>query len=211
MNGIPANQRLESAPGVNRPIGTNLKKRKGLSYDRLRGTLTYNPYTGIFFWKNNQGSMIAGTEAGCNRYDGRIQIRIDKKPYLAHRLAWFYSYGYMPENDLDHIDRNPKNNRIDNLREVSRSCNMRNCGNPNTNTSGIKGVCWDKRVGKWQAHITVDIRTYNLGYYHDFDDAVCARLAAEQCLDWAGCDSSSPAYKYTMGLTAGYQHSIPTV
>jgi len=201
MNGTPANQRLESAPGVNRLIGTSREKRKDLTYDRLRELLTYNPKTGKFFRRTSRGRARAGAECGGTLSERYVRIGIDGKLYSAHRLAWLYVHGYLPENGLDHIDRDPSNNRIENLREVSPSCNKRNCGNPRTNTSGVKGVGWDKRLGKWFVHIMVDRRMFNLGRYSDFDDAVCARLAAEQCLGWDGCDSSSPAYKYIMAPT----------
>ena len=158
----------------------------------------YDPDTGKFFnqiTRNNKGAS-AGTEAGCIRSDGYVTISIDRTIYLAHRLAWLYVHGYMPENDLDHIDQDPSNNQISNLREVSRSCNAQNSGNPKDNTSGVKGIYWHKQVGKWHVQITTNRRKAYLGIYDDFDDAVCARLAAEQCLNWGGCDSSSPAYQH---------------
>ena len=167
-----------------------------LTYDYLRELLDYDPATGKFYNRVARGPSQVGAEAGYIDTRGYIYIRIDGALYLAHRLAWFYVHGYLPENDLDHIDRDPSNNRVENLREVSRYCNSRNCGNPNTNTSGIKGVRWHKRDNKWRAQIMVKMRFFHLGYYDDFNDAVCARLAAEQCLGWEGCDSSSPAYQY---------------
>ena len=200
MTGTPANQRLESAPGVNQPIGTSREKRKGLTYDRLMELLAYNPKTGKFYHRTTRGSRKAGTEAGNTRVDGYVTTGIDGTGYRAHRLAWFYVHGYMPEHGLDHIDRNPANNRIENLREVSRVCNLRNTCNPVNNVSGVKGVYWRNREGKWCPSIKILGRKIYLGYYDDFDEAVCARLAAEQCLGWEGCDSSSPAYKYVTGL-----------
>lgn len=97
---------------------------------------------------------------------------------------------------LDHIDRKILNNRIENLREVSNSCNMRNTGNPSTNTSGVKGVCWNKSKNKWRAEIKINSRMTHLGYFTDFTEAVAHRLAAEQCLNWECCDGCSPAYQF---------------
>ena len=172
-----------------------------LTHERLRELLVYDPKTGKFFWRVSHGRKVkVGTEAGTMSLGWRPQIQIDRKRHKTSRLAWLYVHGYLPENQIDHIDRNPSNNRIDNLREVSQSCNMRNCGNPNNNTSGVKGVRWHKREGRWCAQIGVNRRMFYLGLYDDFDDAVCARLAAEQCLNWEGCDSSSPAYKYVKGF-----------
>ena len=168
-----------------------------LTQDLLKELLEYDPKTGRFFWRVSKGQRgVAGTEAGSLTHSGYVYIGLDRKQYFAHRLAWLYVHGYMPENDLDHIDRYPTNNRIENLREVSQVCNQRNCGNRKHNKSGVKGVYWYKRYGKWRAQIVVNQRCFGLGYYDDFTEAVCARLAAEQCLGWAGCDSSSPAFQY---------------
>ena len=163
--------------------------------DRLKELLEYDPKTGKFFWRVARGVRV-GAEAGSVDSEGYICIGVDWKTYKAHRLAWLYVHGYLPENQIDHIDRDPSNNRIKNLREVSVICNSRNCGNPRTNRSGVRGVSWHKSTGKWQVQIEVNQRNFHLGYYDDFTEAVCARLAAEQCLGWSGCDSSSPAFQY---------------
>ena len=173
-----------------------MEKETSITYDRLKELLEYDPATGKFFWRVARGPRAAGTEAGTVDSEGYVRIKIDRRMYKAHRLAWLYVHGYTPENDLDHIDRDPSNNRVENLREVSQVCNQRNCGNPKNNKSSVKGVHWTERRGKWRAQIVVNQRNFNLGYYDDFTEAVCARLAAEQCIGWEGCDSSSPAYQY---------------
>jgi len=171
--------------------------KEKLTYERLHKLLNYNPETGVFTRKvkRNRRAKI-GDVLGSKNNLGYIHIRIDRKEYLAHRLAWFYVYGYFPENYLDHINRNRADNRILNLREVSNSCNQRNTENHKTNTSGVKGVSFIKRDQAWRAKIRVDNKHINLGSYKDFDNAVCARLAAEQCLNWSHCDSLSPALQY---------------
>jgi hypothetical protein len=73
---------------------------------------------------------------------------------------------------------------------------LRNTGNPINNTSGVKGISWDKPANKWYARIKTNGKLKHLGYYKNFDDAVKARYKAEKKLDWKGCDSSSPAYQY---------------
>jgi hypothetical protein len=171
-----------------------------LTQERLKELLHYNPETGIFTRKCNRGNTKKGDIAGTPNTKGYLRLEICKKPYLNHRLAWLYVYGYFPENEIDHIDRDKTNNKISNLKEASRSCNMRNTKLFITNTSGVKGVAWDKYVGKWAARITVNLKFKGLGSYNNFDNAVCARLAAEQCLNWSGCDSSSSAYKYVQKM-----------
>jgi len=123
-------------------------------------------------------------------------LKVDGVKYQAHRLAWLYVYGYLPENDIDHIDRIKGNNRIENLREVSKVCNLRNTGNIRSNTSGVKGVSFINKKHKWQAQIMINRTSFHLGYFTSFTEAVCHRLAAEQCVDWEGCDSSSPSFVF---------------
>jgi hypothetical protein len=105
-------------------------------------------------------------------------------------------YGYWPENVIDHKDRVRHHNWIKNLREVSNQCNQRNRGNSKNNTSGVKGVSFDNVTNKWRPYIKINNKLFRLGSYKEFDNAVCARLAAEQCLGWSGCDSNSPAFQY---------------
>ena len=125
---------------------------------------------------------------------------IDGRPHKAHRLAWLYVYGYLPEGRLDHIDRIKDNNRIANLREAGQQCNRRNTGNPNNNTSGVKGVYWFNRDKVWRASIRINGKYIYLGRHNDFEEAVCHRFAAEQAEGWSGCDKSSPAYQYVMEM-----------
>jgi hypothetical protein len=171
-----------------------MKKQK-LTQKRLKEVLIYYPGSGIFTWRTT-GSGRKRKIAGYKRPDGYVQIMIDGKRHLAHRLVFLHERGYLPENEIDHIDKNPSNNRIKNLREVSRQCNLRNTGNTKRNTSGVKGVSWHKRWNKWEVKICVNRKRKHLGYYKNFDDAVMARYKKEKELNWKGCDDSSPAYKY---------------
>jgi hypothetical protein len=167
-----------------------------LTQKRLKEILRYYPGSGIFRWRTTGIGRRKNKIAGCKRHDGYIRITIDGKRHYAHQLAFLYVHGYFPENDIDHIDGNPGNNKIKNLREVSHQCNIRNTGNPINNTSGVKGVSWHKPANKWMAYIVVNGKLKHLGYYKNFDDAAKARYKAEKKLNWKGCDSSSPAYRH---------------
>jgi len=167
-----------------------------LTQSKLKELLDYDPETGLFTWKVSRQGVKKGSVAGSDSHDGYIKIKIDGKDYYAHRLAWLYEYGYFPENGLDHEDRIKHHNWIKNLREVSNQCNMRNTGNPSTNTSGVKGIYFANKAQKWRARMKLNGKNSHFGYFEDFTEAVAHRLAAEQCLDWSNCDSSSPAYKY---------------
>jgi len=164
-----------------------------MDYITVRTTFDY--CNGNLYWKTRPANCIhIGDKAGGFMADGYGQIQYSGEHYLIHRLIWLWHHGYFPENQIDHIDRNRKNNRIENLREVTCQCNSRNCGNPKDNTSGVKGISWNVRKKKWKAKI---LDNY-LGYYINFNDAVLARLKAEQQLSWKNCDNSSPAYCYAI-------------
>jgi len=168
-----------------------------ITYTELHKILMYNPWTGDFYWKIKTANCVQiGCVAGCSDTYGYIIITIKGKPYKAHRLAWLYVYGYLPEKIVEHKNQVKHNNWINNLREASQQCNMRNIGNFSHNTSGVKGVCWIKNNNKWRASLQVNRQSKILGQFKSFDEAVCHRLAGEQCVNWEGCDSCSPAFQY---------------
>lgn len=168
-----------------------------LTQARLKELLHYEPETGIFTRRVSTGNQVkAGAVAGGLKLNGYVQITIDGKGYLAHRLAWFYTEGYFPEHDVDHVNRIRDDNRRINLREASRSCNLKNAGDRSTNSSGVKGITFYKRANKFQAQIVINWRCHYLGRYETLLEAACARYAAEQCLNWNDCDSNSSAYQY---------------
>jgi hypothetical protein len=97
----------------------------------------------------------------------------------AHRVAWAVYHGQWPDGQIDHIDGNRLNNRIENLRDVSASQNRKNTKKRKDNTSGIVGVCFDKQTGKWIAKINVSGSNKTLGRYSDIEEATLARKSAE--------------------------------
>lgn len=105
-------------------------------------------------------------------------IGVDGTKYLAHRLAWLYMTGEWPEFEIDHINRSRADNRWDNLRKADRREQSGNIALPSHNTSGRKGVCWDKSRGKWIVHIKIDGRQKFLGRYGDIDAASAVYDAA---------------------------------
>jgi hypothetical protein len=167
-----------------------------LTQGRVKELFNYDPETGELIRRVSVGKTKASDVAGCPNGQGYLQTMVDGNRYFNHRLVWLHVYGYFPEHGIDHINRNRSDNRLENLREVSQSCNMRNARQPSTNTSGVQGVCWNKRGQKWKARIGTGKKVLSLGYHSSFLEAACHRLAAEQCLNWGSCDSASPASKY---------------
>ena len=106
------------------------KISKVITTEELREVLEYNPITGLFYWKESRGpNAVKGSKAGCASTQGDYwDIKVGGSNYRAHKLAWQYVYGIIP-NKIDHIDSNRRNNSITNLREVSRSENTLNLEN----------------------------------------------------------------------------------
>jgi len=133
-----------------------------ITQSQLKELLSYDPETGVFFWL--VGRKMAGKIAGCFNADGYLQIGVNGKIYLAHRLAWLFVNGAFP-SALDHINGTKTDNRICNLRECTAAENQRNVGISKANTSGFKGVYWHKDKKKWYARIGVNSRLKNLGNF----------------------------------------------
>lgn len=164
----------------------------------LHELLRYDPTTGKLFWRkrpakffkngrntaqhrcNVWNSRRAGKEAlfSLNR-TGYLQGSILNRKYFAHRVVWAMETGEWPVDQIDHINGDPSDNRIANLRDVSASENGRNKRIAATNTSGVIGVNWNVINKKWRAQINVKGRQIHLGVFHRFDAAVDARKAAE--------------------------------
>ena len=164
-----------------------------LTQERVRELFDYRE-DGSLIWKVSRGSVRAGDVAGTLREDGYRTTKLGMEKHRNHRLVFLWHHGYMPENQVDHVDRNPENNRIENLREVGQVCNSRNSRVRADNSSGVVGVSWNVRVGKWQAYVMITNKMRHLGYSSDFTEAVAHRLAAEQCLNWGGCHNSTSAF-----------------
>jgi hypothetical protein len=98
----------------------------------------------------------------------------------AHRVVWAIHRGVWPDGEIDHINGDRADNRISNLRDVTRSENARNAAKPRTNRSGVVGVNWRTSKGKWRAYISEGDRTTHLGYFDDFSEAVNVRIAEER-------------------------------
>jgi hypothetical protein len=158
------------------------------SIDELRKLLAYDPDTGDLKWltrrdvKASWNTRYAGHPAlACVHEDGYRKGRIHRKLFRAHRVAWALHHGRWPELDLDHINGNRSDNRIANLREVTRVENQRNMRLPSDNKSGVIGVYWNTARRKWVAEIRdAGGKKRHLGVFEDIEAAAAARRAAEQ-------------------------------
>ena len=121
--------------------------KQTVTQERLKELLDYNPETGDFTWRKTTGGRLGGTVAGAiAKNAGYTQIRVDRRKYFAHRLAFLWMTGEWPEDMVDHINRNRADNRWCNLREANRSLNNLN--------NGAKGYCWIAKDKKFMAKVS---------------------------------------------------------
>lgn len=155
----------------------DLKAR--FNYDPVTGNFRYKPLSIEFFtsredhrlWNERFANNLAGSEKL-----GYVYLYVNRRNILAHRVAWALMTGKQPPLQIDHRDRDGTNNRWLNLRDGT-SINRRNRGKQCNNTSGITGVSWHKKAGKWQAYVREDGYQHYLGLYANAADAEQAVIA----------------------------------
>lgn len=152
-----------------------------MTQDHLKKILDYNPETGLFHWKVKPSKRFpAGMQAG-SLIHGYIRIHTNGRQYGAHRLAWLYVYGVEPEYQIDHINGNPSDNRIVNLRQATQLENMQNIRKPQKNNShGTLGVTYDPKKQLWRTRITVNGKRKYIGKYKSQEDAAEAYIQAKR-------------------------------
>jgi hypothetical protein len=136
-----------------------------LSKDLLNNLFVYKD--GKLYWKNNKGKRTKeNEEAGRKNNNGYRQIVIKSRFYSTHRLIFLMHYGYLPDY-IDHINGIKDDNRIENLRQATKSQNNQNTKLQKNNTSGCKGVSWQSRAKKWVAYTKVNNKRIHLGSFVD--------------------------------------------
>lgn len=154
--------------------------RDRVTADRVRYLFDYVPSTGIFVWKHPLSNHCkVGERAGCIS-KGRDTIAVEGTRFPASHIAWLYTHGVWPTYEIDHKDRDPANNRIENLRDIPTTKNCMNQLKRKTNKSGFKGVSeHPQRPDHWWAQIAADGHRYDLGVYPEpWMAAAAYRIAA---------------------------------
>lgn len=151
----------------------------------LQRYFDYDPVTGIFRWKevHYTNPHLLGEVAGSLNKTGYRMIGVPGGygQLGAHRLAWIYMNGLtIGGAEIDHIDGNPGNNSIANLRLATSRQQKQNKGVQSNNRSGLKGAYYHacRKGKKWRSQIKVDDVLYFLGYFDTPEEAHEAYAAA---------------------------------
>lgn len=130
--------------------------------------------------RGRPGSLAFNSDKGKGYRGGEVSFAGERYVLLLHRVKYALHHGAWPAGVIDHIDGNPCNNDIQNLRDVSQSVNRRNSRMTGQNTSGVMGVRRrDRKKNPYSAQIKVEGRAIALGVFPTFEEAVAARRAAE--------------------------------
>jgi hypothetical protein len=165
---------------VNSGPGQPPQKELYLTQYGVKFLWNYNPSTGILVWNIEPNSRVGiGDIAGTPDRQGALQVTYNRYHYYIHRIAWIYIYGAWPTYEIDHIDGNRLNNRIDNLRDVPHAENLRNCKTRKDNSSGTVGVAYVSERAMWKAYIHHNNKMINLGNFNTKKEAAEVRRQAE--------------------------------
>lgn len=141
-----------------------------LSAARLRELLHYDQITGVFTWRISRHTAKAGDVAGSATGNGYWRVKLDKRQYKAHRLAWLYVTGEWPEGHLDHKNRVRSDNAFLNLRPCTQMQNTQNRPARRGTATGVKGVTLSEE-GNFMARISVNKRVRYLGTFKSLEHA----------------------------------------
>jgi len=179
--------------------------------EELRRLFSYDPETGILTRKISTSSNArAGDEAGGLDKDGYKTLRVCGKKYQAHRICYAIYHGVDPHPmQIDHINHDRSDNRIENMRLVSHQENGKNQSKYANNTSGVTGVDWNKRNNKWRARIKLNSKLKDLGYFTNKADAISARRAAEKKYGYHENHGDVGSPKNDIGDLIGQLNLIP--
>lgn len=159
--------------------------KESITQDEVRRLFSYNPTTGLVTRRTfTRGGYKVGSVVGFTSTNAYLRVKINCKIYMLHTVIWLWMTGKLPMYQIDHINRIHTDNRWKNLRDLHRKGNAQNSSIRSDSSSGVRGVCFATREGKWRAHITVDGRNIHLGYFVNISEAIEARHAEEGKRNW---------------------------
>ena len=147
---------------------------KSLTEKMLKSLVKYEPHTGKFFsrLKSKTGPRKVGDELGVLWKSGYVYVHLNGEDYRAHRLAWLYMFGVWPTYEIDHINHNRSDNRIDNLRDVPHSINIYNRKSAAAhNKLGVLGVKRATVGPRFVSQLVIDGKPVHLGTFDTAEEA----------------------------------------
>lgn len=146
-------------------------------------TLHYDSDSGRFIWRVARPGCSVGASAGSVGSHGYVCIKLGRRSYRAHRLAWFLVHGEWPDGEIDHINGDKTDNRLCNLRVASRAENSQNRRMAHRDSAhGMLGATWNRQHRKWQSKIVANKVRHHLGYFATCAEAHAAYMAAKALL-----------------------------
>jgi hypothetical protein len=168
-------------------------KHRKLDPDYLRQCFSYDAQSGVLTWRvrprehfkggagwHNFNNQFANLPAGSKGDNGYIDVKINCTGYPIARVIWAIQTGQSEFDLVDHIDGDPTNTRMSNLRLATFAENTRNRSHKANNSSGVRGVTWHKPSRKWWARVTLNDKTHSLGLYKTIEEATVVVYEAKQ-------------------------------
>lgn len=159
---------------------------RGISVEEIRRAFVYAPLTGHIYRKlGNERFYLLGHRAFERVKDTYKYGTFKGVDFLAHRVVWAIYYGEWVEEgfEIDHINGDTTDNRIENLRKVTSAENAKNLGRRlvanQEHDSGVNGVYWHRKNKKWVVRIKSGGKWTYFGSYVDLDEATSVRRRAE--------------------------------
>jgi len=164
------------------PLSKAKAKLADMPVELLRAAVNYDASSGVFTRLTASPGHRVGEEMGWVNRNGYCRTRIGNQTYSLHRMAWAYVYGRWPADQIDHINGDRSDNRIENLREANAYENGQNLKKKKHNKSGFIGVTWHKKQKMWCAQIMYMRHQNHLGFFDSPEAASKAYLEAKSKL-----------------------------
>lgn len=172
-------------------MGVPSKKVSEETSTLIKERFTYDPNTGVFYWKVDVGTRARRGGVAGTYCKGYLYLKVNKEKFSAHRVAYYLMTGVWTELQIDHINQDRGDNRWCNLRAVTNTMNTQNSSMNKNNTSGTTGVCWDSSRQRWIVQISFKGKRMCLGCYKCKELAVFVRQEAERQFDY-GVNHGAP-------------------
>lgn len=156
-----------------------MRNDPSITCELVRSIYDYNQDTGVLTYKEDRGAMKKGQRAGTYKR-GYLNLNICGKFFQGARVVWLHVHGRWPTGEIDHINRIPSDNRVENLRDVSHRVNMLNQRSTRANNkTGVVGVYYFTREKRFHAQISIKGKMTHLGAFINLDDAAKAYAQAK--------------------------------